>query len=280
MKVIRTVAAMQEWALHRRCEGRRVGLVPTMGFLHQGHLSLVETLKAHADLVVVSIFVNPIQFGPNEDFDRYPRDEARDLALLQEAGVDIVFMPSVAEMYPAGFQTHVEVEKLPQHLCGLRRPGHFRGVATVVLKLFHACVPQVAAFGAKDYQQVQVIRAMVRDLNLPILIIESDIVREEDGLALSSRNTFLTPEERQKATCLVRALQEGKAMVERGETSAVAIRHVMADILEDSGARVDYIAIIDPDDLEELELIRERAHAAIAAYMGRTRLIDNMRLKG
>lgn len=280
MHIIRTVAAMQEWALLRRCEGKRVGLVPTMGFLHEGHLSLVETLKSHADLIVVSIFVNPIQFGPNEDFDRYPRDEERDLALLEKAGADVVFLPSVPDMYPAGFQTHVEVERLPQHLCGLHRPGHFRGVATVVLKLFHACIPHVAAFGSKDYQQLQVIRRMVQDLSLPIAIIEGPTVRESDGLALSSRNSFLSPDERQRATCLVQALRQAKAMVQAGETSATVVRHAMADILEKAGARVDYIALVNPFDLEELELIGDSAHAAIAAYMGRTRLIDNMRLKG
>ncbi len=280
MDIIRTIGAMQEWAFRYRREGKRVGLVPTMGYLHSGHISLVDTVRQHADVVVVSIFVNPIQFGPSEDFDRYPRDEARDLALLDQAGVDAVFLPEVGDMYPPGFQTHVEVEKLPQHLCGLRRPGHFRGVATVVLKLFTSCMPHVAAFGAKDYQQLQVIRRMTRDLTLPIQIVEGTTVREADGLAMSSRNTFLTPDERQRATCVIRALREARKVVEAGETDAIAIRQKMASIIAEAGAKVDYIAVFNPDDLEELETISERAHAAIAAFMGKTRLIDNLRLKG
>lgn len=280
MQVIRTIPAMQEWAFARRREGSVVGLVPTMGYLHEGHLSLVRTARQHSDVVVVSLFVNPIQFGPGEDFERYPRDEARDLELLSHSNVDVVFIPEASEMYPQGFQTHVEVEKLPQHLCGLRRPGHFRGVATVVLKLFTSCMPHVAAFGAKDYQQLQVIKRMTRDLTLPIQILEGETVREADGLALSSRNTFLTPDERQRATCLIRALQEGRNLVQSGETDAITVRQKMAAIIADAGAKVDYIAVVDPEDLEELETIGDRAHAAIAVFLGKTRLIDNLRLKG
>lgn len=280
MLVIRTITAMQEWAFARRREGLQVGLVPTMGYLHDGHLSLVHTARQQSDVVVVSLFVNPIQFGPGEDFERYPRDEARDLELLQQANVDVVFIPEASEMYPPGFQTHVEVEKLPQHLCGLRRPGHFRGVATVVLKLFTSCMPHVAAFGAKDYQQLQVIKRMTRDLTLPIRILEGETVREPDGLAMSSRNTFLTADERQRATCLIRALREGRTLVQAGETDAITVRQKMAAIIAEAGAKVDYIAVVHPDDLDELETIGDRAHAAIAVYMGKTRLIDNLRLKG
>ncbi len=279
MEIIRSVAEMQRWSLSHRLGGRKVGLVPTMGYLHQGHLSLVQALRPACDVVVVSIFVNPIQFGPNEDFDRYPRDEARDLALLEGAGVDAAFIPTVSEMYPPGFQTHVEVEKLPQHLCGLKRPGHFRGVATVVLKLFTACIPQFAAFGAKDFQQLEVIRRMVRDLNMPIVIVEGATVREDDGLAMSSRNAMLSPDERQRATSLIRALTKARDMVQQGESDALALRQAMAQILSDAEAKVDYIAIFDPMDFSELEAVEGQAHAAIAAFIGKTRLIDNMRLK-
>lgn len=280
MELIRSTSAMQAWALGARRHGKSLALVPTMGYLHEGHLSLVAKARQHADLVVVSIFVNPIQFGPTEDLDRYPRDEAGDLSKLATAGVDVVFLPLASDMYPVGFQTHVDVERLPMHLCGLRRHGHFRGVSTVVAKFFLICQPDVAVFGSKDYQQLKVIEQMVRDLAFPVKIVAGETVREPDGLAMSSRNAYLTPQQRTEALCLSQALHLARDMVVSGETNCAVIKTQMQDMISRTQGKIDYISIMDPDSLDEISIIDSSAHAALAVYFGSTRLIDNLRLKG
>jgi pantoate--beta-alanine ligase len=280
MQVIRTIQEMQQLALQWKRAGETISFVPTMGYLHEGHLSLVDLARAHSGRVVASIFVNPTQFGPNEDFERYPRDEDSDLRKLEERGTDAVFIPTVQEMYPQGFETKVELSRLPRHLCGLRREGHFSGVTTVVTKLFNAVLPDSAVFGEKDYQQLMVLRKMTRDLNLPVRILAGPTVREADGLAMSSRNAFLEPAERKAAACVFQALTRARQLVNSGVVDTIMLRRAMTEIIEQAGANVDYVAVIDPDSLEELNIIKERAHAAVAVFLGRTRLIDNMRLKG
>jgi pantoate--beta-alanine ligase len=279
MEIIRTISAMQQQARHWQQEAKSIAFVPTMGFLHRGHISLVELAGKKADKVVVSIFVNPTQFGPNEDFERYPRDEDADLRKLEAAGTDVVFMPAVQEMYPKGFETNVGLNKLPRHLCGMRREGHFAGVTTVVAKLFNAVMPNMAIFGEKDYQQLVIIRKMARDLNMPTEILAGQTVREEDGLAMSSRNAYLQPAERKVAACLYQSLTRARQLVNSGTVDTIILRKSMTEIIEQSGANVDYVAVIDPDSLEELNIISGRAHAAVAVFVGRTRLIDNIRLK-
>ncbi len=280
MEIIRDPALMQRRALTWKKAGLSLGFVPTMGYLHEGHHRLVDEARGRCKRTVVSIFVNPMQFGPSEDLDRYPRDEAGDLARLDQRGVDTVFIPDQEAMYPDGFETIVETLSLPNHLCGLRRKGHFRGVTTVVLKLFLCVTPDVAVFGEKDYQQFLVIRRMTTDLNLPVDIVGVPTIREPDGLAMSSRNVFLSPEERQRSTSIHRALVTARDMVQRGETDAVAVRNEMLHILEAAQGRVDYVAVVHPQSLVELEVIQGQAHAALAVFFGATRLIDNMRLLG
>ncbi len=258
-----------------RSRGARVGLVPTMGYLHEGHLALVRRARELAEFVVVSIFVNPTQFGPNEDFERYPRDWERDSGLCRRAGVDLVFAPPVDELYPAGAQTWVSVEDLSGPLCGGSRPGHFRGVATVVAKLFHAVEPDVAVFGEKDYQQLQVIRRMARDLLMPVRVEGIPIVREEDGLALSSRNVYLTGEQRVQALSLSRALARAQDLVSAGEERVAPILHEVRRVLEGAGVRVEYAEIRHPETLAPAESVRPRAVLALACVVGATRLIDN-----
>jgi pantoate--beta-alanine ligase len=254
-----------------------LGLVPTMGYLHDGHLSLVRLARSSCATVAASIFVNPSQFGPSEDLAAYPRDLPRDLALLETEGVDLVWTPSPEAMYPAGYQTWVTVEEVSQGLEGERRPGHFRGMATVVAKLFNAFDPQRAYFGQKDAQQVAVIRRMTRDLDFPIEIVVGPTVREPDGLAMSSRNTYLNPDERRAASVLYRALGAAHAAHERGTRDAAHLRRVMSDILgSEPRARVQYVSVADPDSLRELEGPAERALLSMAVYVGKTRLIDNM----
>lgn len=256
-----------------------VGLVPTMGYLHEGHLSLVRAARAECASVVVSIYVNPTQFGPNEDFAAYPRDLERDLSLLKPLQVDLVWTPTNEILYPSGFQTWVTVEEVSQPLEGSFRPGHFRGVATVVAKLFNSVQPQKAYFGQKDAQQVVVIRQMTRDLNFPIEIVVCPIVREADGLALSSRNTYLNPEQRQAASVLSRALQAARQDFVSGERSAEKLRQRMMAILnQEPLARVQYVSCAHPDSLQELDVITERALLSMAVYVGKTRLIDNILL--
>ncbi|HBX69014.1 MAG TPA: pantoate--beta-alanine ligase [Chloroflexi bacterium] len=257
-----------------------LGLVPTMGFLHPGHLSLVRRARAECAAVAVSIFVNPTQFGPQEDLAAYPRDLEKDLALLQVAGVDLVWLPTNEVMYPAGYQTWVDVESVTQTLEGARRPGHFRGVATVVAKLFNGVQPHKAYFGQKDAQQAVVIRQMARDLNFPLEIVICPLIRETDGLAMSSRNTYLNPEQRQAATVLSRALRAAKAAYEAGDRVAENLRQVMiAEIEGESLAHLQYVSVAHPDTLEELNMLEDDALFSMAVYVGQTRLIDNFLLQ-
>lgn len=277
MRAIEQVSAMQAWSREvRGRDGLRVALVPTMGALHDGHLSLIELARRHADRVVASVFVNPVQFDRADDFARYPRDLERDGALLAGAGADVLFAPDVSEIYPAGAQTFVTVEQLAQPLCGAHRPGHFRGVATVVLKLFTVVQPHVAVFGEKDFQQVAVIRRMVRDLFLDIDIIGAPIVREADGLAMSSRNRHLTGPERRAALCLSAALDAAEAAVAAGTHDPAAVLAAANDaIARESLARVDYVSLVDPDTLAPVASVDDRALLALAVWIGSTRLIDN-----
>ncbi len=276
MQVVRTIAEVR--AIRRALPGLW-GFVPTMGYLHEGHLSLVRRARAENDHVAVSIFVNPTQFGPHEDYDRYPRDLERDLHLLEPLGVDLVFAPSVEEMYPPGFQTWVVVEEVSRPLEGTARPGHFRGVATVVAKLFHIVQPDRAYFGQKDAQQVAVIRRMIQDLNFPVEIVVCPTVREPDGLAMSSRNTYLNPEERRAATVLFRALQAAKARYEAGERDAERLRETMREVIgAEPLARLDYVSVADPETMQELSRVEGRALLSLAVYIGKTRLIDNILL--
>lgn len=275
MITVDTVRGVRGASRAARAEGKRVALVPTMGCLHEGHLALVRRARELGDFVVVSIFVNPTQFGPGEDFDRYPRALERDCELLRGEGVDVVFAPPAGEMYPAGFQTTVTVGRLSEPLCGARRPGHFRGVATVVAKLFGAVEPDVAVFGEKDYQQLQVIRRMAADLDLPVVVEGVPTVREPDGLALSSRNAYLSAEERRSALGLSRALARARELVAAGEARPWVLEAAARAVLEDAGLRIDYAELRHPETLEPMESAAPRALLALAAFAGTTRLIDN-----
>lgn len=248
-----------------------------MGYFHEGHLSLMRAARKENDVVVVSLFVNPTQFGPNEDLDRYPRDFDRDQRLAAEVGVDAIFAPTPEEMYPPGYATYVEVERLSQGLCGQSRPGHFRGVATVVCKLFNIVQPDRAYFGQKDFQQQLIIRRMVRDLNFPLTIVTVPTVREPDGLAMSSRNAYLSPEERKSALALIRSLKQGEALIRSGERQAQKIRQAMAETLgSDPRVCIDYVEVRDPESLEPVFTIDGEVLLAVAAFVGQTRLIDNL----
>ena len=267
-------------ATYRRA-GERIAFVPTMGFLHAGHLALMQHARTLADRVVVSIFVNPTQFGPNEDLSRYPRDPEGDASKAGSVGVDLIFSPEPATMYPTGFQTYVEVRELERGLCGDRRPGHFVGVATVVCKLFHLVQPDVAVFGEKDYQQLQVIRRMVKDLDLPVEVASLPTVREADGLAMSSRNSYLSPTERQTALALSRVLQAARRAVAEGATDGAMVRAAaQAELEATPGVRVDYVELRDAESLETVAgEMPGRAVLAVAAFVGKTRLIDNVVLE-
>ena len=280
-RLIRSTAELSRWSEEQRVMGRRIALVPTMGALHEGHVSLVRIGYNHADRVVVSIFVNPTQFGPAEDFARYPRDLARDLELLRKAGADVVFAPPVEEIYPAGDSTWVEVERLTSGLCGRSRPGHFRGVTTVVARLFNAARPHVAVFGEKDYQQLAVVRRMARDLAFGIDVIGGPIVREPDGLAMSSRNALLSPRARQQATALHAALHEVRAALRAGVHDAAALCAVARQRIEKEPlAELDYVELVSSDTLEPLRELRGPAVLALAVRFEGTRLIDNTLLNG
>ena len=278
MDVLRAVAETQAQCLAWREQGLRIGLVPTMGYLHEGHLSLVRIARERADRVVATIFVNPTQFGPNEDLDRYPRDEEGDLAKLRAQGTALVFCPPVEEVYPPGAQTFVELAELPRHLCGRNRPTHFRGVTTIVTKLFAICSPHLAVFGEKDYQQLLVLRRMTRDLCLPVEIVGGPIVREPDGLAMSSRNAYLGSELRPKATVLHESLLWAAAAVRAGETDAEALRAEVSRRAEAAGGRIDYVSVVDEETLEDVSVIDGPVRAAVAVHFGRSRLLDNERL--
>jgi pantoate--beta-alanine ligase len=277
IEIIRTVAAMQVKARALREAGRTLSFVPTMGFLHAGHLALMHTAREHGDILVVSIFVNPTQFGPGEDLEAYPRDIERDLDLLEEVGADIVFTPEPDDIYSPGFQTYVTLKHLPNRLCGLSRPVHFRGVATVVTKLFNIVQPHTAVFGQKDYQQYVIIKRMVKDLGMDIRVIGAPTVREPDGLALSSRNAYLNPAERESAPCLYRALTRAARMVQEGVRDTREIIARSAAFIEGhDGMLIDYIAIVDPETLEDVTRIDRPVRMALAVKVGKTRLIDNL----
>lgn len=276
LPAIQRVPEMQAWSERVRRRGERIVMVPTMGFLHEGHLSLVRAGREHGGCLVVSIFANPTQFAPSEDFDSYPRDLERDVRLLAAEGVDLLFNPTAEDMYPRGYQTYVDVEEVSRPLCGAHRPGHFRGVATVVLKLFNIVRPHVALFGLKDYQQVQVIRRMLRDLNLDVEVVACPTVREPDGVAMSSRNRYLGAAEREAAACLQNALGKAQALVHGGETSVARVRDaVVAEIRRQPLARLEYADLCDPDDLEPVSEIRGPTLLALCAWVGKARLIDN-----
>lgn len=273
MRIASAIAEVRAW--RSELEGC-LGLVPTMGYLHEGHLSLVRRARQANRFVAATIFVNPTQFGPQEDLARYPRDLERDRRLLADAGCDLVFVPEVAEMYPAGHRTFVDVGPVADPLEGARRPGHFRGVATVVLKLFHVFAPDRAYFGMKDAQQLAVIRTLVRDLDLPVDVVGCPIVRESDGLAMSSRNTYLGPEERRAAPVLHRALEAARLSWSKGEREAEALREEMRKVLASEPlARPDYVSLADPNTFVEIEGPSAQALALLAVRIGRTRLIDN-----
>ncbi len=277
METIAHPRAMQAWADRTRAARRRIGLVPTMGYLHDGHLSLVREAQRRAEQCVVSVFVNPLQFGPNEDLDRYPRDLERDAALLRAAGVDVLYLPSAAAMYPEGFQTQVTVAEVTKGLCGRSRPGHFPGVTTVVTKLFNAVKPHVAVFGEKDYQQLATIRRMVVDLDLDVEIVGGPIVRELDGVAMSSRNKNLNAAERRAAGCLARALVVASESVAAGERNGAAIADKVRSVIGGEPlARVDYVELVDAATLQPVANIAQPTLLAIAAFIGGTRLIDNV----
>jgi pantoate--beta-alanine ligase len=276
MKVIRTVAELRQTLHQERTSGHSIGFVPTMGFLHDGHKSLMHRAKAENDVVVLSIFVNPLQFGPNEDFDRYPRDEDHDLHVAASAHVDIVFMPSVAEMYPRKMQTTVVVGEIANRLCGHSRPGHFDGVATVVLKLLQMVQPDHAYFGLKDAQQVAVIENLVHDFNLPIVIVPCPIVREPDGLAMSSRNVYLSDEERHQALGIHEALTIAKRRLDEKLVGLAEIKaEIVMNIMEHSLAKLDYVEIVSYPGLEPVTERSGKLLVAVAIKYGRTRLIDN-----
>lgn len=276
MQIIRTPAEMQEIALKLRAQGKRIGFVATMGFLHEGHCSLMRLARQHADVLVVSIFVNPTQFGPSEDFSKYPRDFGRDEELCRREKTDFVFYPSVADMYPPDSSVAVVEEKLSRGLCGASRPGHFRGVCTVVAKLFNIIQPSVAVFGEKDGQQLRVIERMVRDLDFPIHIIRGPTHREPDGLAMSSRNTYLSADERKQALCLRRALDRAEELYRHGERNSGRIVAAMGTVTGRSpAARIDYIEVVDDSSLEAVGTIEKPCLVALAVYVGKTRLIDN-----
>lgn len=280
MKLVDSISRMTTLAKMLKKEGKTIGFVPTMGYLHDGHMSLVRAAKKHTDVVVLSIFVNPLQFGPKEDFDRYPRDIKRDEALAQDAGVDVMFCPDARDMYPEDYATYVNVERLTGKLCGASRPGHFKGVTTVVAKLFNIVRPDVAYFGQKDAQQVTVIRKMVRDLNMDIEIKSVAITRERDGLAMSSRNIYLSEDERREALVLSQALEKAAAMVKAGERDPEKVVRTVKDLISSKTlVKVDYVAMVDTVGLDNISSISGEALLAIAAFVGKTRLIDNIIVK-
>jgi pantoate--beta-alanine ligase len=280
VEIIKTVSEMQKHSNDLRSSGKTIAFVPTMGFFHEGHLELMRLGRKSAGILVISIFVNPTQFGPSEDLASYPQDPEGDMAKAKGAGVDIAFRPSPEEMYPEGFQLKVIVEKLTKHLCGLSRPGHFDGVATVVTKLFNIVKPHMAIFGQKDYQQLAVIKRMVMDLNMDIDIISAPTVREPDGLAMSSRNAYLNPEERKSASCLKKSIDLAQKMARKGERDTQKIKEVVeSEILRHPYTKIDYIQLCNPLSLEEVRAMGDETLLALAVKVGETRLIDNQVLR-
>ena len=281
MVIVEKVKDMKELSKKYLKENKTIGFVPTMGFLHKGHLSLVKRAREENDIVVVSIFVNPTQFGPNEDYESYPRDFERDVKLLKELNVDVVFHPPVEEMYPKDFSTYVEETKLSRYLCGKSRPGHFRGVCTIVTKLFNIVHPTRAYFGQKDAQQFRVIKRMVRDLNMDIELVECPIVREHDGLAMSSRNIYLSDDERVQALALYNSLKLAENLIKSGERDAGVVKSAMKEFLSRyDKVKIDYVEIVDEETLEPVKHIEGKVIVAIACWVGKARLIDNVIVQG
>lgn len=276
IQIIEKAGMMQETAEEIRLSDKKIGLFPTLGFLHEGHLELIRQGRKRADLLVMSLFVNPTQFGPNEDLDKYPRDIEGDIKKAHDEGVDIVFLPSPQEMYPDGFQSIVKVDKITGFLCGKSRPGHFEGVTTVVAKLFNIIKPHFALFGQKDFQQLAVIKRMVKDLNMDVEIVEVPTVREADGLAMSSRNKYLNPEERKSALCIKKSIDMALKMAKEGELNSTSIRNSIKDLINSFPfTTIDYINICDPETLEDIERLKNKSLLAMAVKVGSTRLIDN-----
>ncbi len=276
LRLVRTINAVRKAVAEARQSGKKIGFVPTMGYLHEGHLSLMRQARKDTDFVVISIFVNPLQFGPQEDFRRYPRDLARDKRLAREVGVDLIFCPDESEMYPQPFRTFVEVKELDEHLCGASRPGHFRGVCTVVAKLFNIVQPDIAYFGQKDIQQARIIQQMVKDLNFPVKIKIMPIVREKDGLAMSSRNVYLSTSERERSTVLHRALTYGKQALRKGKSPKKVLSE-MEDMIKKEGGRIDYVELVDWENLKPTRKLEKgkKYILAVAVRFGKARLIDN-----
>jgi pantoate--beta-alanine ligase len=277
MKVITSIKEMQKEAEALRKTGRIIGFVPTMGYLHEGHLSLIRIARKKADVVVLSIYVNPSQFGPHEDLETYPRDFEKDELLAKQEKVDIIFYPSDKEMYPKGYLTYVHVEEITKTLCGTSRPGHFRGVTTICSKLFHAVKPHFAVFGQKDAQQTVVIQRMIKDLNFDMEILVGPIIREQDGLAMSSRNAYLSEDERESALALYRSLRLAEDLLNNGEIKTAVIIKKMQKLIEEKPyTQIDYISIVDTVNLKALAEIKKSALIAMAVFVGKTRLIDNV----
>ena len=280
MQIINDIREMQKFADNNRCRGKTIGFVPTMGFLHEGHLSLIRIARAKCDILIVSIFVNPTQFGQNEDLSSYPRDLARDEKLCQKERVDVIFNPTAEQMYQKPYRAYINLEEITETMCGASRPGHFRGVATVVGKLFNIVKPHLAVFGQKDFQQALVIKQMVRDLNFDVKILTGPIVREPDGLALSSRNKYLISEERKNALVLFNSLQLAQELVKRGIYNSGEVRRQLEQLINSvPGTAIDYIAIVNADTLKVVSEIKNNTLIALAVFVGKTRLIDNTVIK-
>jgi len=280
MIIIKQINKLRDELAIRRKAGKRIGLVPTMGYFHEGHLSLMDYARKKSDVVVVSLFVNPAQFGPDEDLECYPRDFKRDEQMAKERGADIIFYPDKDEMYPDPFFTYVITEELSKVLCGSSRPIHFRGVTTIVAKLFNIVQPDIAVFGRKDAQQAIIIKKMVEDLNFPVEVVIAPIVRDADGLAMSSRNTYLSHEERKQAPIIYQALQKAVEMVQRGELDAGSVEYSIRQQIETASlARIEYIKIVRERDLSPVKVIEPETYVAVAVWFGKTRLIDNVVLK-
>lgn len=277
MEIVEKIKDMQAYSQDLRVEGKVIAFVPTMGYLHDGHASLLKEGRRRGDVLVSSIFVNPTQFGPSEDYERYPRDLDRDLKIMEQNGVNVVFAPKVEEMYPDPYHTYVTVEGVSENLCGRNRPDHFRGVATVCAKLFNCVLPHIAIFGRKDYQQLKVIERMVKDLNMDVGIIGMPIVREGDGLAMSSRNQYLKTKERKAALCLYKAILATRELFENGERRVGALTDkAVGMIMNEDHARIEYVKIVDPETIVDLTgVVWDRGLLAMAVYIGNTRLIDN-----
>lgn len=279
IKIIEKIKDMQSFSKKSVREDKTIGFVPTMGALHEGHLSLVRKAKEECDIVVVSIFVNPTQFGPGEDLEKYPRAFEKDKKLLKKEGADVIFFPNTEEMYPDKFSTFVEIGPISQKLCGISRPSHFRGVTTVVNKLFWAVMPDKAYFGQKDAQQAIILQRMVDDFNIPVTLSVLPTIREDDGLAMSSRNKYLDKNQRKQATCLKKAIDMAQDMIKKGEKSAMSVIEEMALLIEKNGGEIDYISIVRLPDLEDISYIKGDILIAVAIYFEKTRLIDNIIIK-